>query len=449
MTQKNLYIKTYGCQMNVYDSLKIGDLLKPFGYALSDTLGNADMVVLNTCHIREKATEKVYSELGRIKKQFNKNKKEGVITVVAGCVAQAQGEEIFARVPWVNIVVGPQSYHDLPELLARVARTNKKAINLSFVEHVKFDNLPESSESQGASAFISIQEGCDKFCKFCCVPYTRGAEFSRTFEQIYREALLLSFQGSKEIVLLGQNVNAYHGLNNKGEPITLARLIEQLSKIEAIERIRYTTSHPVDMTDDLIAMHGTVEKLVPFLHLPVQSGSDKILKEMNRKHDVAFYLNRIESLQKTRAGIYFSSDFIVGYPGETEEDFQLTLDLVKKVQFTQGYSYKYSPRPGTPASILPQIDESIKEERLSRLQELLLTQQRKFNESFSGKTLSVLLEKPGKHANQVTGRSQYSQSVCVEDADKYIGKIVDVKINKITNNGLVGALTSKLILREE
>ena len=445
---KNLYIKTYGCQMNVYDSIKIGDLLKPFGYQVTKSIEVADMVILNTCHIREKATEKVYSELGQIRKLKEKLSKE-ITIVVAGCVGQAEGKEIFKRAPWVNIVVGPQSYQTLPELLTKLARQEKHVLNLDFTKESKFDDLPESLVSQGPSAFLSIQEGCDKFCRFCCVPYTRGAEFSRPVEKIYREALLLASQGSKEITLLGQNVNAYHGLNDKGSSASLAELITHIAKIDKIERIRYTTSHPVDMSEDLIAAHGSIKKLMPFLHLPVQSGSNKMLEKMNRKHTVEQYIEIIENLKKARPGMLFSSDFIVGYPEETEEDFQDTLELVKKVKFAQAYSFKYSPRPGTPASIMQQLPEDIKNERLQRLQALLSQQQTECNQQFLGKTLEVLVEKKGKHDNQYVGRSEYMQAVSINNGEKYLGKVVRVKIDKIFSYSLSGKVLQESHLKKE
>jgi tRNA-2-methylthio-N6-dimethylallyladenosine synthase len=445
---KNLYIKTYGCQMNVYDSIKIGDLLKPFGYQLTESMETADMIVLNTCHIREKATEKVYSELGQIRK-FKEKLSKDIIIVVAGCVGQAEGKEIFKRAPWVSIVVGPQSYQTLPELLALLARKKKHVLNLDFAKESKFDDLPKSLVSQGPSAFLSIQEGCDKFCRFCCVPYTRGAEFSRSVEQIYQEALLLASQGSKEITLLGQNVNAYHGLAEKGSSTSLAQLIEHIAKIDKIERIRYSTSHPVDMSDDLIEAHGSIKKLMPFLHLPVQSGSNKILAKMNRTHTIEHYIEIIEKLKKARPGILFSSDFIVGYPEETDKDFQDTLELVKKVKFAQSYSFKYSPRPGTPASIMQQIPEDIKNERLQQLQKLLSQQQKECNQQFLDKTLEVLIEKKGRHDNQYVGRSEYMQAVSVNDGEKYLGKIVKVKIDKILTFSLGGEVIENVSKKEK
>jgi len=425
--------------MNAYDSMKIGDLLKPFGYATTEVIEDADMVILNTCHIREKATEKVYSRLGRIRDLKQKLGKEMII-VVAGCVGQAEGEEIFKRAPWVSIVVGPQSYHNLPELLAKLARNNKHVWDLNFAEDKKFDALPESLKSQGASAFLSIQEGCDKFCKFCCVPYTRGAEFSRPVEQIYREALIIASQGSKEITLLGQNVNAYHGLDHEGTQISLANLVKYIAKINEVKRIRYTTSHPHDMTDDLIEAHGSIEKLMPFLHLPVQSGSDKILKAMNRKHNIETYFSIIDRLRDARKGMAFSSDFIVGYPGETEQDFLYTMELVKRVNFAQAYSFKYSPRPGTPASTMAQVPEDVKSDRLQRLQDLINQQQQAFNNASLGQTFDVLMEKSGKYENQFSGKSEYMQTVNIQDASEYIGQIVKAKIIKSSANSLQGEL---------
>ncbi len=430
--------------MNVYDSIRIGDVLKPFGYQITETIENADMVVLNTCHIREKAAEKVYSELGRIRKFKTARQRktdQEMIIAVAGCVGQAEGEEIFKRSPWVDIVVGPQSYHTLPELMAQLMRKKKHVIELSFIEEKKFDLLPESMGAQGVSAFLSIQEGCDKFCKFCVVPYTRGSEFSRPVEQIYREALQLSSLGSAEITLLGQNVNAYHGLDDSGKIYSLASLVKSIAKIEAIKRIRYTTSHPNDMTEDLIEAHGLEPKLMPFLHLPIQSGSNKILKDMNRKHTVEQYLETIRKLKLARPDISFSSDFIIGYPGETEKDFADTLQLVKEVGYAQAYSFKYSPRPGTPASIMQQLPEEVKDARLQILQELIIEQQNAFNKSFVGKKLEVLLEKPGRHANQITGRSQYMQAVHIDNAGQYLGKVVTVNIDTLLTNSLCGTVS--------
>ena len=440
---KKLFIKTYGCQMNVYDSIKMQELLDPFGFESTDDMSQADMVILNTCHIREKASEKMYSELGRVKKTKDKRLAvdgSDMIIVVAGCVAQAEGEEIFARAPYVDIIVGPQSYHTLPELVAKLARSEKHLIDLDFVEEEKFDNLPKEYSSQGTSAFISIQEGCDKFCTFCFVPYTRGPEFSRSPEEIYREAISLVAKGAKEIHLLGKNVNAYHGksLNSNGEGgvesdinFTLTDLIRHISSIKGLERIRYITSHPKDMTDDLINIHGRLNQLMPFLHLPVQSGSDKILKMMNRKHTRAEYFAIIDKLRAVRPDIALSSDFIVGFPGETDEDFADTMDLVKKVRYSQCYSFKYSPRPGTPAAIKEQVPEVIKTERLVILQNELFKQQLEFNESCVGKILPVLFQKEGKHDHHIVGKTPYMQSAYVENFNKsLLGQIVNVKITK-------------------
>jgi tRNA-2-methylthio-N6-dimethylallyladenosine synthase len=437
---KNLYIKTYGCQMNVYDSLKMQELLVPFGFKETTTLEDADMVILNTCHIREKASEKIYSELGRIKIIKDERIKQGkgdVIIVVAGCVAQAEGEEIFKRAHYVDIVVGPQSYHSLPKLLEKLARSEKHLIDLDFVEEAKFDNLPEAGANQGPSAFISVQEGCDKFCTFCVVPYTRGAEFSRPVEQIYREAMAAIAKGAKEIYLLGQNVNAYHGKANDDSIFSLADLINHIAQMRDVERIRYITSHPLDMDDKLIALHGTETKLMPFLHLPVQSGSNKILKAMNRKHTREEYFTIIDKLRLSRPDIVLSSDFIVGFPGETEEDFADTMDLVQKVRYGQCFSFKYSPRPGTPAANMPQVPEEVKVKRLEILQKELLNQQFELNQESVGKIVPVLFEKMGKYENQIMGKTPYMQSAYVDNAGvEFIGKISNVKIVKALPNGL-------------
>ena len=445
--KKKIFIKTYGCQMNVYDSIKMEDLLTPHGYSGTDNMEEADLIILNTCHIREKASEKVYSELGRIKKIKERQKNKDIKIAVAGCVAQAEGEEIFTRAPFVDVVVGPQTYHELPELLAKLSREEKKAISLDFIDEEKFDKLPEFSKSQGASSFVSIQEGCNKFCSFCVVPYTRGAEFSRPLENVYREVLDYVSKGSKEIILLGQNVNAYHGKDPDGNECDLAKLIDKISTIKNLTRIRYTTSHPRDMHNSLIKIHGTSSKLMPFLHLPVQSGSNKILQLMNRKHDRNKYLEIIDSLKQSRHDIAFSSDFIVGFPEETDEDFQDTMDLVRKVKFAQCYSFKYSVRPGTPASTRRQIPETIKTERLVALQELLQSQQREYNRSFIGKTVPVLFDRDGKYSDQIIGKTEYMQSVYITspNKDSFIGKICDVKILASTANSLTGELVDNLI----
>jgi tRNA-2-methylthio-N6-dimethylallyladenosine synthase len=441
--KKKLFIKTYGCQMNVYDSIKMEDLLSPHGYSGTDNMEEADLIILNTCHIREKASEKVYSELGRIKKIKDRQQKTKDLKIaVAGCVAQAEGEEIFARAPFVDVVVGPQTYHELPQLLSQLSRKEKRAISLDFIEEEKFDKLPQSSRHQGASSFVSIQEGCDKFCTFCVVPYTRGAEFSRPLESIYREVLDSVSKGSREIVLLGQNVNAYHGKDPDNNECDLARLIDKISGINGLERIRYTTSHPRDMSDDLIKIHGSCSKLMPFLHLPVQSGSNRILQLMNRKHGREKYLEIIDSLRSVRPNIAFSSDFIVGFPEETDEDFEDTMDLVRKVKFAQCYSFKYSVRPGTPASTRKQLPENVKTERLVALQQLLQFQQKEYNESFIGKNLPVLFDRDGRYSDQIIGKTEYLQSVHIttQNKENVIGTILNVKILNATSNSLSGEL---------
>lgn len=447
MTPKKLYIKTYGCQMNVYDSIKMADMLKPLGFETSETPDGADMVILNTCHIREKATEKVFSDLGRIrpyKEQSREDKQHPMVIAVAGCTAQAEGEEIFNRAPYVDIVVGPQSYHTLPELITKVMRQGGQALNLDFEPNPKFDALAEECAPQGVSAFLSIQEGCDKFCTFCVVPYTRGAEFSRPVSDIYREAVKLVAFGAKEITLLGQNVNAYHGEGPEKEPWSLAQLIAHIAPLKGLERIRYTTSHPRDMTDDLIQAHGEIETLMPFIHLPVQAGSNRILQAMNRKHTREEYLRIIEKLRKSRPNIAFSSDFIVGFPGETEADFEQTLSIVKEVGFAQSYSFKYSPRPGTPAALQGQIPEEVKEERLSRLQAVISHEQRQFNEACVGTTMSVLFDRKGKYEQQIIGRSPYMQSVHVMNAPLSMHSLCEVRITEAFQNSLACELvTSK------
>lgn len=435
---KNVYIKTYGCQMNIYDSEKMIDLLRPHGFVQTEIVEDADLVILNTCHIREKASEKVHSKLGRI--ALLKEDKPNMMVVVAGCVAQAEGENIIARSKCVDIVVGTQSYHNLPELIEKVKREKAWVVHLDFYENEKFDKLEMNNMQNKHSSFLSVQEGCDKFCHFCVVPYTRGAEFSRPFSKIYREAINLVSNGCCEITLLGQNVSAYHGLNDAGNEITLGGLIKLLAKIDGLQRIRYTTSHPNDMlSSDLLEAHATVEKLMPYIHLPIQSGSDKILKGMNRKHTRDDYFELIEKFRAIRPNLAFSSDFIVGYPGETEEDFQQTMDLIKHVNYAQAYSFKYSPRPGTPASILKnQITEEEKDARLQELQKLLIQQQTTFNQSKIGSILSVLLEKSGKYEGQLVGKSEYMQSVIVNDSNVKIGDTVKVKILSATQNSLHG-----------
>ncbi len=441
---KKLFIKTYGCQMNVYDSLRMGDVMAPLGYRTSDDVEGADLVILNTCHIREKAEDKVYSELGRIRQEKEKKaaKGEKMLIAVGGCVGQAAGEEIIRRAPFVDIVLGPQSYHQLPEMVTRAIRDGGGVVELDFPAVQKFDLLPESTSPQGVSAFLSVQEGCDKFCSFCVVPYTRGAEYSRPVAAVMEEAHRLVDQGTLEITLLGQNVNAYHGEGPGGTSWSLADLIARLAEIESLSRIRYTTSHPRDMNDDLIALHGSEPKLMPFLHLPVQSGSDTVLKKMNRKHDAAFYMDIIDRLRKSRTDMAFSSDFIVGFPGESEKNFEDTLKLAEAVGYAQAYSFKYSPRPGTPAAVDEQIDEAVKDERLQRLQALLRASQTRFNQSTVGKTVTVLFDREGKHDGQLLGKSPYMQSVHVQGAEAQRGRLAEVKITSAYLNSVAGEMES-------
>ena len=432
--RKKLFIKTYGCQMNVYDSERMAASLDQAGYDQTDALEAADLVLLNTCHIREKAAEKVYSELGRVKEL--KAAKPDLKIGVAGCVAQAEGEEIVRRQPAVDLVVGPQSYHKLPEMLGALT-AGKPVINTEFPTEDKFDHLPKERKTRRApSAFLTVQEGCDKFCAFCVVPYTRGAEVSRPAERVVREAQDLVDRGVAEITLLGQNVNAYHG------GMGLADLIRKLADIEGLERIRFTTSHPNDMDDDLIRAHGEVEKLMPYLHLPVQSGSDRVLKAMNRKHTAKSYIDLICRIREARPDIAMSGDFIVGFPGETEEDFLQTLDLVKNVNYAQAFSFKYSARPGTPAAEHEEVEESTKVERLARLQSLLSEQQTEFQQSMVGRTLPVLLEKPGRKPGQLVGKSPYLQAVHLDGPTELIGKIREVDIVASSTNSLAGKLNS-------
>ncbi len=425
---KKLFIKTYGCQMNVYDSERMAEELGAQGYVTTDTAESADMILLNTCHIREKAAEKVYSELGRLKplKELNPDLKIGV----AGCVAQAEGEEIMRRQPAVDLVVGPQSYHRLGAMEART-RTGARALDTDFPEEDKFSHLAARPKARRApAAFLTVQEGCDKFCAFCVVPYTRGAEVSRPAARVLTEARDLVERGVREVTLLGQNVNAYHG------DMTLAELIRALGQIDGLERIRYTTSHPNDMGDDLIAAHVEEPKLMPYLHLPVQSGSDRILKRMNRSHTAESYLRLIERIRAARPDIVLSGDFIVGFPEETEADFQATLDLVQEVGYGYAYSFKYSTRPGTPAAERPQVAADVADARLQRLQALITRQQRAVQESMVGRELSVLVEKPGREAGQVIGKSEYLHAVHIVDATAQVGEIAHVRIVKAMTNSL-------------
>jgi tRNA-2-methylthio-N6-dimethylallyladenosine synthase len=441
---KNLFIKTYGCQMNVYDSDRMADVLAPLGYQTVDVPDQADMVILNTCHIREKAAEKVFSELGRVRQLRDRRRDAGddMVIGVAGCVAQAEGEEIVRRAPYVDIVFGPQSYHRLPEMVARAARASGKAILETDLEAVeKFDNLPNAVKSQGPSAFLTVQEGCDKFCTFCVVPYTRGAEFSRPAQDIVNEAKALIAGGVVEITLLGQNVNAWHGEGVDGSDWNFGRLIRELAELDGLSRLRYTTSHPLEMTSDLIAAHGDIPQLMPYLHLPVQAGSNRVLEAMNRRHDRDTYFRIIDRLKESRPDLALSGDFIVGFPGESEKDFEQTMDLVERVGYAQAYSFKYSPRPGTPASALSlQVPEDVKSERLQRLQDLLNTQQLKFNQGTVGKTVNVLLERPGRHDGQLVGRSPWMQAVHLDAPTHRIGQIAPVSVLEGKANSLSGIL---------
>ncbi len=428
---KKLFIKTYGCQMNVYDSERMAESLGGQGYVATDTPDDADMILLNTCHIREKAAEKIYSELGRMRpfKEANPDLKIGV----AGCVAQAEGAEIMARQPMVDLVVGPQSYHRLPELEAKV-RAGQKALDTDFPEEDKFEHLVARPKAKrGPTAFLTVQEGCDKFCAFCVVPYTRGAEVSRPAERVMGEALDLVERGVREITLLGQNVNAYHG-HARG----LSGLIRDLAKVDGLERIRFTTSHPNDMDDDLIAAHGDCDKLMPYLHLPVQSGSDKILKAMNRKHTAESYVRLIERIRGVRPDLLLSGDFIVGFPGETEADFQATLDLVEAVGYGQAYSFKYSPRPGTPAAERAEVDAGEADERLQRLQALLTRQQKAAQDAMVGREVTVLFEKPGRLPGQMVGKSEYLHAVHVTSDKVGRGDLARVRIVESVRNSLAG-----------
>ena len=438
---KKLFIKTYGCQMNVYDSARMAELLAPIGFCPSDTLDDADMVILNTCHIREKAAEKIYSELGRLRQQKEKRK---LTIAVAGCVAQAEGAEIIARAPQVDIVVGPQSYHRLPEMIARIARSGGQALETEFPALEKFDALPNDASPGGVSAFLTVQEGCDKFCSFCVVPYTRGPEYSRTVAQIEAEAVRLVARGAKELTLLGQNVNAYRGEGPDGKTWSLADLLGRLANIDGLARLRYMTSHPRDMSDDLIAAHRDLAQLMPFLHLPAQSGSDSVLRAMNRGHSVAEYRRTIDHIRAARPDIALSSDFIVGFPGESDADFAATLALVRDVGFAQAYSFKYSRRPGTPAAAArKQIPDGVKEARLQELQTALGEQRAAFDTNSVGRVLGVLFEKAGRRAGQAIGRSPYLQAVHVENAAAHIGAIGRVHIDAVFPNSLKGRLVAE------
>jgi tRNA-2-methylthio-N6-dimethylallyladenosine synthase len=442
---KKLFLKTYGCQMNVYDSARMAELLAGIGYAPVCAADDADMVIVNTCHIREKAAEKMYSELGRLRRLKEKRAQNGqaMLIAVAGCVAQAEGEEIIRRQRAVDIVVGPQSYHRLPEMIAQIARGTGHALETDFPAQEKFDALPEQRPACGPSAFLTVQEGCDKFCTFCVVPYTRGAEFSRPPARILAEARQLAEKGVREITLLGQNVNAYRGASTDGGYWTLARLLRALAEIDGIARLRYTTSHPRDMSGDLIAAHRELDGLMPYLHLPVQSGSNRILAAMNRQHTRENYLELVSRIRAARPDIALSSDFIVGFPGETDWDFAATLDLVRQVGYAQAFSFKYSARPGTPAAAsAKQVDDEVKSGRLHMLQNLLSEQQAAFNESCRNRIVTVLFEKQGLKPGQAVGRSPWLQAVHVENAAGLIGTIEHVRIADVLPNSLRGELAS-------
>ena len=443
---QKVFVKTYGCQMNVYDSERMSDSLTQLGYENTDSINDADLVILNTCHIREKATEKVYSEVGRIRQIKQKRKDEGkeFVIGVAGCVAQAEGEEIIRRAPVVDMVFGPQSYHRLPSLLARV-KNGASVVDTDFPTEDKFDHLPlppkNVTKSRGVSVYLTVQEGCDKFCTFCVVPYTRGVEVSRPVEKILVEAQHLAEAGVRELTLLGQNVNAYHGTGPEGTIWGLGKLLYKLAKIPGIERLRYTTSHPLDMNDELIDAHRNLDALMPYLHLPVQSGSNRILKAMNRKHTRDDYFRVVEQIKLARPDIALSGDFIVGFPGETEQDFNETIDLIKEIQYCSAFSFKYSPRPGTPgAEMSDQIPDQIKSDRLNQLQALLVSQQNSFNESKVGTNMDVLLEKSGKFDGQLAGRSPWLQAVHLDAPTNFLGSIKPVYIESRGSNSLSGRL---------
>ena len=442
---KGVFIKTYGCQMNIYDSARMIELLAPLGFLPVMTPNEADLVILNTCHVRERAAEKVYSELGKIHRLKIARARCGgtMILAVGGCVAQAEGAEILNRMPFVDLVFGPQSYYRLPELVVRASRKGGAGVvDTNFPAEPKFDYLPKASAIEGVTAFLTVQEGCDKFCTFCVVPYTRGAEYSRPVAQVLTEARYAVGAGVREITLLGQNVNAYHGEGPDGKDWALGELIRRLAELPGLDRIRYTTSHPCDVDDRLVAAHRDVPQLMPFVHLPVQSGADRVLAAMNRRHTADVYRRTVDRLRSARSDLALSSDFIVGFPGESEEDFLATMDLVEEIGFAQSFSFKYSRRPGTPAaSAAGQVPEAVKSCRLDALQRLLKGQQRAFNEACVGQVLPVLLEKPGRHDGQLVGRSPHLQSVHVAAPVARLGEIVSVMISGASGNSLSGLLS--------
>ncbi len=444
--RKNVFIKTYGCQMNVYDSARMADVLAPLGYGAVASPDTADMVILNTCHIREKAAEKVFSELGRLHQLQEERAAQGkrLVLAVAGCVAQAEGAEIARRAPYVDMVFGPQSYHRLPDMVARLGRDSGLVLETEFPVEDKFDNLPTPRHQTGPAVFLTIQEGCDKFCTFCVVPYTRGAEFSRPVADVIAEARQLVRGGAREITLLGQNVNAYHGVGPNGAAVGLGDLLRRMAdEVDGLERLRYTTSHPRDVDDSLIAAHRDLDILMPYLHLPVQSGADGILAAMNRGHTAGDYRRIVARLREAQPNLAMSSDFIVGFPGESDADFEATMTLIREVGYAQAFSFKYSPRPGTPAATHDApVPEAVKTARLAQLQALLGDQQRAFNQSFLGQTVSVLLDRPGRHRGQVAGRSPYLQPVQVAASPDLIGTIARVAIDEVLTNSLTGRLTA-------
>jgi tRNA-2-methylthio-N6-dimethylallyladenosine synthase len=438
--RKRLLIRTWGCQMNVYDSARMADVLAPLGYAPTDQVEEADMVILNTCHIREKATEKVFSDLGRLRDAKRERGGEMVIAV-AGCVAQAEGAEITARAPWVDIVLGPQSYHRLPEMVARASRAAGAIIETDFPAEDKFDHLPETVAPQGVTAFLTVQEGCDKFCSFCVVPYTRGSEYSRPVAAILAEAQRLIALGARELTLLGQNVNAWHGEGPGGDAWTLGRLARRLAEIPGLARIRYTTSHPRDMDDDLVAAHRDTPALMPFLHLPVQSGSDRVLKMMNRGHTADDYRRLVDRLRAARPDLALSTDIIAGHPGESDADHAATLALIRDIGFAQAFSFKYSARPGTPAATMAgPVDEAVKDARLAEIQALLRDQQAAFNRSRAGMVAQVLVTGPGRHPGQMAGRTPWLNPVHFDGPDSLTGQVVPVTITAGHPNSLSGVL---------
>ena len=447
---RKVHVKTYGCQMNVYDSQRMADALAADGYVETDNPADADMVLLNTCHIREKAAEKVYSEIGRLRQMRDARRADGqdLLIGVAGCVAQAEGEEIIRRAPAVDFVIGPTTYHRLPDVAAK-ARDGHKVVETEFAVEDKFETLPKPDRrtitARGVSAFLTVQEGCDKFCTFCVVPYTRGAEISRPLHQVVDEARRMAEAGVREITLLGQNVNAWHGEGPDGRDMGLGQLLFELARIDGIRRLRYTTSHPRDMDDALIAAHRDLDILMPYLHLPIQAGSDRILKAMNRRHTADEYRRLVDRIRKVRPDIALSGDFIVGFPGETEADFEETMRIVRDVTYAQAFSFKYSPRPGTPgAERDDQLADDVKLERLYRLQALLADQQRAFMDGLVGRTIEVLLEKPGRRDDQIVGRSPWLQPVVCPVEAGHVGDMIDVEIANVTANSLIstGALAT-------